>query len=160
MTDDNVTKLPGKKRPPGPGRGHKIKAAGSIDYGPVNGPGWGGPAKGPGKDLSDLSTHIGPAEIRARAANKAELAEEALGHMVTIMRESEFEGNRLNAAAKVRAEIVGNPMQRVMRAETTPEHLVDQVHIDSLSQDQKDALRDIANALLERRGGPAVEGTK
>lgn len=133
------------------------KARGGPPSGmPAAGPGWGGSAKGEGKDLSDMASHITPAEARERAANKAELAEEALGHMVSIMRESEFEGNRLNAASKVRAEIVGNPMQRVMSASTTPEHLVDQAQIDALTPEQKDALRDIANALLERREGPAV----
>lgn len=130
---------------------------------PPGGPGWGGEAKGTGRDLSDPAERfdrslVTPEEMRARAANKAELAEEALGHMVTIMRESAYEANRLNAAAKVRAEIVGNPMQRSLTAQTTPEHLVDQAQIDALTPEQKDALRDIANALLERREGPALTG--
>lgn len=85
---------------------------------PAGGAGWGGEAKGPGKDLSDPATHaerlaITPEMMRERAKEKVLLAEEALGTMVTIMRESEYEANRLNAASKVRAEVIGLPKQRV-----------------------------------------------
>ena len=147
-------------RPAGPGRGHKGEGKGTR---PPSGPGWGGKASGRSVDFSDPAFHaerrakalakraLSPEQAQALAANKAALVDEALAVIATIMRDSEYEANRLNAAAKLRAEIVGAPMQRVMRAETTPENLVDQLEIEALTPEQRDALRDIANALLERR---------
>lgn len=77
----------------------------------AQGPGWGGDAKGAGAGPEGLE--------RARLAPRKDhgaLAEEALDKMVEIMRGSEYEALQLAAAAKVRAEIVGTPINRTVTA--------------------------------------------
>lgn len=96
----NVVDLKSKRR--------RRKPASGI---PAAGPGWGGDAKGPG------NRGPGPgrptrAQAAARLPHDAEIAEEARRTLLGILRDGEFETNRLNAASKLLDRIEGLPVAR------------------------------------------------
>jgi hypothetical protein len=112
----NEQSLP-KKRPPGPGRGHKIKQGdGTGERRPPGGHGWGGPAKGAGKDLRDPENHVAnPHAVHVtRLPDAQAAAERALAVMAEIMESSPYEQTRLNAAVALRNQVIGTPVARTI----------------------------------------------
>ena len=118
--DDNIVSLPKRKKPPGPGRGRHgngfvNKPAGGHQ---ATGPGWGGPAKGEGKKPSPENFISGAEPMRRyqeRLPDKIATSERALVVLADIMENSEFEGNKINAAVHLLNRIEGLPVARVVQ---------------------------------------------
>lgn len=120
MTDDNVTQLPPpKKRPPGPGRGRKVKQGSGL---PAMGKGWGGDAKGEGTKVP-IGEHPenwgkvveGQPELRkAKIADKQAAADRALAVLEDVMENSEIDMARISAANALLDRIEGKPVQRIV----------------------------------------------
>lgn len=131
------------KRPPGPGRGNKVKQG--------NGPGWGGPAKGAGsskvarphgKEGQAIQAATGtgmfrPPEVRAeQAARVAATREEMLEFYVEVKRnEDESTLNRMAATEKWFDRTEGRPAQTNINENTGPGggpmiHRIERVIID------------------------------
>jgi hypothetical protein len=106
----------GSRRTPGPGRGHKTKIGNDHIPGmEASGPGWGGAAKGEGKDLADVATHLDAAELRARMPAKAAASDQMLGIWYHIATKADTsDSNRIVAAEKLVEHIDGKAIQRIM----------------------------------------------
>ncbi len=116
MAEDNVTQLPPpKKRPAGPGRGHKVKQGSGI---PAAGPGWGGAAKGASASSGTVGEHperfskLEPDERIAKIENKAAAADRALGVLYEVMERSEYDASKIAAANSLLDRIEGKAVQR------------------------------------------------
>ncbi len=95
-------KVGGRKRPPGPGRGHKVKQGDHVSAGE----GWGGPATGVTYTAAQLTARAAalrsdPSLRRARDMEKAALAAEMLDLVVNIARTTENENLAATAALKI-----------------------------------------------------------
>ncbi len=114
------------KRPPGPGRGNKIKMGSGI---PAGGLGWGGPPKGEGspkpsrpigKEGAAAKIAIPPEVRRAKAARKAATREEMLDFYVEVKRDKkEPTALRMAAAEKWQDRTEGKPPQTNLNTNTT-----------------------------------------
>lgn len=122
--DDNITVFPApKKRPAGPGRGHKIKQGNGFVNKPASGlpamgAGWGGDASGTeGWKKGEVHAKKPPGTNEGRA-------EEMRNLIYDIAIDSENPaGLRMMAADKLLDRIEGKPVQRVLggTAETVEE---------------------------------------
>lgn len=155
MSAQSEAKPGAKKRPPGPGRGHKIKQGNGYVHKPpsgipASGPGWGGEAKGPGIPLAEYHQRV--RSPPASPAEREALAQEALETMVAVMRDSEYDATRLAAAEKVRNQIMGTPIQRTIVDHQPIERRT--VDPRRLSPEARDALREILDAEAAERAVP------
>ena len=108
--DDNVVPI----KPKRPGRGDPRAKGSGL---PSAGDGWGGPAKGVGRDVSALKPGSYTTEnIRKKAEREALWAAEAKEKMHTIMNTAEREETQLAAAAKLLEVLEGKPVARVITA--------------------------------------------
>lgn len=136
----NAVKLTGK-RPPGPGRGHKVKQGSGM---PASGEGWGGPAKGAGTLLTPeeraLST-LCPRDEHGRLLKmpekvaRADLLNDNLFDIATDPNQPG--GVRVMASVGALDRLEGKPVQRTITA-----------NADDLARLSDDELR----AELERFG--------
>lgn len=137
---------PVRKRPPGPGRGHKVKQGNGYVPNPPQGPGWGGPAKGAGTPESFAAVR----NMRRSPEEREALADEALETMVKVMRDSDYEGVRLAAAEKVRNQVLGTPVQRTI-IDNQPIETRDTIDPRLLSAEQRRFLRQLAEIAASDR---------
>lgn len=118
MTDDNVTKLPVRKRPPGPGRGKKIAQGSGM---PARGVGYGGEAKGASLTAGQIGEHpehwgkMTPEQRKAKMADKHAVAAELLQELCTIgLDKDQAAPTRIMAINGALDRIEGKPIQRVL----------------------------------------------
>ena len=129
--DDNITVFPApKKRPAGPGRGHKVKQGNGFVNKPATGlpamgEGWGGDASGT-EGWKQGEVH---APLRTPERDKARA--EMMDTIYTVAMTSESEALRMMAADKVLDRLIGKPMQTNLN-----------LNRDDISQMSADELRD------------------
>ncbi len=107
---------PARKRPPGPGRGHKVKMGSGM---PATG-GWGGPAKGAGKDPRETPIEVRRTAMaihKARMPEKEAAADELKATLYDLATDNEQPGGvRVMAASAALDRLEGKPVQRTITA--------------------------------------------
>lgn len=116
------------KRPPGPGRGHRIKQGnGPASGGPANGPGWGGPASGgPARGMEGLAmrNYKSVAERVAQRASKEARIEAMVNEIEGIAYSEEPATTRLSAAVAFLNRMEGLPVARNLNADASVGYVV------------------------------------
>lgn len=123
MTDDAP-----RKRPPGPGRGHKIKQGNGFDFKPAAGAGWGGPAKGDGPQ---------PLLTREEKIRRSNEMADVIYKVAT--NEQEYGSVRIQAAGRLYEMYNGKPIERVIVDEQPIVH--DVIDPADLSVEAREELR-------------------
>ena len=134
------------KRPPGPGRGHRIKQGnGPESGGPANGPGWGGPASGSpagGTENLTMRNYKSVGERVAQRQSREERVAEANEKLTHLMRGAELETTQLAAAVALLNRLEGLPVARNLNMQVNA--------LDNLDIGQKRAIL----GALDRPGDP------
>lgn len=144
--------MPGK-RPPGPGRGHRVKQGSGI---PAGGAGWGGPARGAGVPFS--TTPKGAAKVQGKIRREAlrlllegDIPQVAETWRAIMNDPAQPASARIAAAEKIRDEVLGKLPVVQVNAEAGP---LDGLTDDDLERGINELRARLAGADGSREGTP------